>query len=51
MMTSRAEHRLNLREDNCLERLAQIGRNLGSLDENSYIYIGKILTQRKKFIE
>ncbi len=46
MMTSRAEHRLHLREDNCFERLAEIGYQAGSLDESTYGTIAKILTQR-----
>ncbi|MCB0356583.1 MAG: tRNA uridine-5-carboxymethylaminomethyl(34) synthesis enzyme MnmG [Bdellovibrionales bacterium] len=51
MMTSRAEHRLHLREDNCLQRLAEIGYQSGSLDQMTYINIDKILSSQKRLLE
>ena len=47
MMTSRAEHRLVLREDNSLERLAGLGFELGVLKEKDYRMAESLIQKRK----
>ena len=50
MFTSRAEHRLNLREDNTAERLGEIGLTLGILDYGWSERLDKIRKQRVQFM-
>lgn len=47
MMTSRAEFRLVLREDNTIERLAQIGFRTGLLSEADFAYLEGIMERRR----
>ncbi len=47
MFTSRAEHRLVLREDNTFDRLAEIGHNLGTLKSEKFDNYIKIKEKRK----
>lgn len=49
MMTSRAEHRLVLREDNVIDRLAEVGRNHSLISDQLWKTFSNIINQRKAF--
>ncbi len=51
MFTSRAEHRLLLREDNTLSRLFTIAKNLDVLSEEALLRGEQILTKQSSFME
>lgn len=51
MMTSRAEFRLALREDNTYDRLSDLAFNLGSLAQSKYDYICLLREDRQKLVD
>jgi tRNA uridine 5-carboxymethylaminomethyl modification enzyme len=51
MFTSRAEHRLFLREDNTIERLFDISRSLNLIDDNYSRTLQKIIDEREKLMD
>lgn len=48
MFTSRAEHRLNLREDNTIERLFETAKSLNLIDEDYRLRLESILSTREQ---
>ncbi len=51
MFTSRAEHRLVLREDNTLDRLGDIGAKLGLLKPEEVEFAAEIRNRRRRLLE
>nr|HPI40879.1 tRNA uridine-5-carboxymethylaminomethyl(34) synthesis enzyme MnmG [Pseudobdellovibrionaceae bacterium] len=51
MFTSRAEHRLVLREDNTLDRLAHISSNVGLMDSATLDSMLEIAESRKRYLK
>lgn len=51
MFTSRAEHRLVLREDNTIDRLAEVSRHIGALSDQEIDRLLEIKEKRKQFQE
>lgn len=51
MFTSRAEHRLVLREDNTIDRLAEIGHKAGLLSQEAYEAATALLSRRRTLRE
>lgn len=50
MFTSRAEHRLVLREDNTIDRLSDISRKLGIVSEKNLDLLQNIITKRQEML-
>lgn len=51
MFTSRAEHRLVLREDNTIDRLGQIATRIGIMPESSIQILSDLQAKRKNLLE
>lgn len=51
MFTSRAEHRLVLREDNTINRLYEISRSLSLIDDEEKMRLENILSERKGLLD
>lgn len=51
MFTSRAEHRLILREDNTIDRLSEISRKLGIVTEKKLDILSEIILKRQKLLQ
>lgn len=50
MMTSRAEHRLYLREDNVIDRLLEISQTYGLVSEKQSLVLTKFKTEKKELL-
>lgn len=51
MMTSRAEFRLVLREDNTIERLATIAKKNGLVDDRAFARLDAIMKERRQLLD